>query len=182
MFKVDLGMGAELRPLEPWQAEEFLLHMDRARKFVDPWISWASRSTDLESATATLRKYADLQARGEGRILGIWLGGVLVGGVMAFNFDGGSGICEVGCWLEPAGTGRGLITRAAGLLIDWLITERGIHRVEWHCRTDNVASSNVARRLGLTHEGTLRDNYRWQGARHDTEVWSILAPEWSRGA
>ena len=31
MFAISLGDdGAELRPLEPWQAEEFLAHMDRA--------------------------------------------------------------------------------------------------------------------------------------------------------
>ncbi|WP_308208438.1 GNAT family N-acetyltransferase [Paractinoplanes aksuensis] len=179
MFKVDLGGSAELRPLEPWQAEEFLAHMERARATVDPWIPWASRSTDLESARKTLQRYADLQAGGEGRILGVWLEDVLVGGVMAFNLDPHSGVVEVGCWLEPAGTGRGLITRAAERLIDWLITERGVHRVEWHCRPDNVASSNVARRLGMTHEGTLRANFPWQGVRHDSEIWAVLAPEWS---
>ncbi len=54
MYKVDLGGGAELRPLEPWQAEEFLAHMDRARETVDPWIPWAGVSTDLASARKTL--------------------------------------------------------------------------------------------------------------------------------
>lgn len=179
VFKVDLGEGAELRPLEPWQAEEFLAHMNRARATVDPWIPWASRSTDLQTARETLQRYADLQARGEGRILGIWLADVLVGGTMAFNLDPQAGVCEIGCWLEPAGTGRGLITQASTHLIDWLITERGVHRVEWHCRPDNVASSNVARRLGMTHEGTLRANFPWQGVRHDSEIWAVLAPEWS---
>ena len=31
MFSVPLGENAQLRPLEPWQAAEFLEHMDRAR-------------------------------------------------------------------------------------------------------------------------------------------------------
>jgi ribosomal-protein-serine acetyltransferase len=178
VFKVELGGGAELRPLEPWRAGEFLAHIDRARATVDPWIPWASRSTDRESARTTLQKYADLQARGEGLILGIWLDRVLVGGVMTFGYDPASGVCEVGCWLEPSGTGRGLITKAAGLLIEWLIRERGVYRIEWHCRPDNVASSNVARRLGMKHEATLRANFVWKGARHDTEIWAVLAPEW----
>jgi hypothetical protein len=46
VFAIVLDDGAELRPLEPWQAEEFLTHLDRARAAVDPWIPWASRSTD----------------------------------------------------------------------------------------------------------------------------------------
>ena len=107
MFTTDLGDGAELRPLEPWQAAEFLAHMDRARETVDPWIPWASVNHDLASASATLQRYADLQARDAGRLYGIWLDGTLVGGTMFVSFDAKSGQCEIGCWLEPAATGHG---------------------------------------------------------------------------
>ena len=178
MLNVDLGGGAELRTLEPWQAEEFIAHMDRARETVDPWIPWASVSTDLASARKTLQRYADGQARDAARIYGIWLDGVLVGGTMFVSFDARDGNCEIGCWLEPAATGRGLITRAVRLLIDYALVTRGLHRVEWHCRTDNTASSNVARRLGMTLDGTLRASFPWKGVRHDTEIWALLAADW----
>jgi ribosomal-protein-serine acetyltransferase len=177
MFSVPLGAGAELRPLEPWQAEEFLEHMDRARATVDPWIPWASVSTDLASARVTLQRYADLAARDAGRLYGIWLDGTLVGGTMFVAFDATSGICEVGCWLEPAGQGRGLITDAARMLVDWALRTRGLHRVEWHCRPDNTASSNVARRLGMRLEGVLRESYPYAGVRHDMEIWALLASD-----
>ncbi|AGZ44927.1 GNAT family N-acetyltransferase [Actinoplanes friuliensis] len=179
MFAIDLGGGAELRPLEPWQATEFLAHMDRARETVDPWIPWAGVSTDLTTATATLQRYADKQAHDTGRLLGIWLDGTLVGGTMFVDFDTRFGTCEVGCWLEPAGTGRGLITKAVALLIDWAIVQRGIYRVQWHCRPDNTASSNVARRLGMSVDGVLRGDFIHKGVRYDTEVWSLIAPDWT---
>jgi RimJ/RimL family protein N-acetyltransferase len=108
----------------------------------------------------------------------MWLDGVLVGGTMFVAFDTESGNCEIGCWLEPSATGRGLITKAVRVLIDWALVTRGLHRVEWHCRPDNVQSSNVARRLGMTLDGTMRASYPWKGIRHDTEVWSMLAPDW----
>jgi ribosomal-protein-serine acetyltransferase len=178
MYAIDLGGGAELRPLQPWQAEEFLAHLDRARELVDPWIPWASRSTDLESATATLQRYADLTARDAGGLHGIWLDGTLVGGTMFVAFDAQAGTCEVGCWLERAATGRGLITRAAGILIDWAVVRRGVYRVEWLCRPDNTASAAVARRLGMQLDGVLRAAFPYGGVRHDIQVWSVTAPEW----
>jgi ribosomal-protein-serine acetyltransferase len=178
MFAVDLGGGAELRTLEPWQAEEFLAHMERARESVDPWIPWAGVSTDLVSARATLQRYADKRAADTGGIYGIWLDGVLVGGTMFVAFDTRSGNCEIGCWLEPAGTGRGLVTEAVRRLLDWALVTRGLYRAEWHCRPDNVASSNVARRLGMTLDGTLRGSFPWKGVRHDSEIWAVLAPDW----
>ena len=177
MFTTDLGDGAELRPLEPWQATEFLAHMDRARETVDPWIPWASVNHDLASATATLQRYADLQARDAGRLFGIWLDGTLVGGTMFVSFDTRFGQCEIGCWLEPAGTGRGLVTRAARILIDWALDTRGLHRVEWRCRPDNTASAAVAQRLGMRLEGTLREVFPWHGERHDNQVWALVATD-----
>ncbi|WP_144122348.1 GNAT family N-acetyltransferase [Catellatospora sichuanensis] len=179
MFALPLGDGAELRPLEPWQAEEFLAHMDRARADVDPWIPWASRSTDLDSARATLQRYADMQAAGTGRILGIWLDGTLVGGTMLFSVNAEFGNGEIGVWLEPAGQGRGLITRACRALLDWAFRERGLSRVEWQTRPDNARSLAVAARLGMTREGVLRESYPYRGKRHDSEVWSVLAREWT---
>lgn len=178
MFALALGDGAELRPLQPWHAEEFLAHIDRGRASIDPWIPWASRSTDLASARATLRSYADAQARDEKYIYGIWLEGTLVGGVMFTHFDAPSGVCEIGCWLEPAGEGRGLVTRASRQLIDWAVTRRGMHRIEWRASASNVRSTNVARRLGMTLDGVLRQASPWQGRRHDIEIWSLLADEW----
>ncbi|MET8147693.1 GNAT family protein [Actinoplanes sp. NPDC049668] len=179
MFAIDLGDGAELRPLEPWQVPEFLAHMDRARASVDPWIPWAGVSTDLTTASATLQRYADMMARDAGRLYGIWLDGTLVGGTMFVDFNVKDGNCEIGCWLEPAGTGRGLITKAVARLIDWAIVDRGIYRVQWHCRPDNTASSNVARRLGMRVDGVLRGEYLYKGVRYDTEVWSLIAPDWT---
>ena len=179
MFKADLGDSAEMRPLEPWMAAEFLAHMDRARETVDPWIRWASVSHDLDSARRTLQRYADQQAATGAGLYGIWLDGTLVGGVLFGSFDIDSGNCEIGCWLEPAGTGRGLVTRACRVLIDYAVVARGLHRVEWHCRTDNKASSGIARRLGMRLDGVLREQYLWKGVRHDAEVWSLLAPEWA---
>jgi len=181
MYAIDLGNGAELRPLEPWQAPEFLAHMDRARGTVDPWIPWAGLSTDLPTATATLQRYADKAAADAGRLYGIWLDGTLVGGTMFVHFNAASSSCEVGCWLEPAAQGRGLVTKAVRLIIDWAMEVRGIYRVEWHCRTDNVASSSVARRVGMHLDGVLRGDFLYRGVRHDTQVWSLIAPDRQAG-
>ena len=178
MFALSLGDGAELRPLQPWQVEEFLAHMDRARDTVDPWIPWASVNSDLDSARASLQRYADGQAADTKYLYGIWLDGTLVGGVMFVNFDTATGICEIGCWLEPAGEGRGLVNRVSQQLIRWAFAERGMNRIEWRTSTVNKRSSNAARRLGMKLDGVLREAFPYKGERLSKEVWSLLADEW----
>ncbi|MEU3463814.1 GNAT family protein [Streptomyces sp. NPDC006733] len=178
MFAKSLGDGAELRPLEPWQAEEFLAHMDRGREYVGQHVGLPDATPDLDSTRAWLQSYADKTATDTGRLYGIWLDGLLVGGVLFRLFDTQTGTCEAGCWLEPAASGRGLVTRAARVIIDWAVEERGMHRVEWLVSSKNTPSINVAKRLGMSRDGVLRESFLYRGVRQDTEVWSVLAPEW----
>ncbi|WP_030824442.1 GNAT family N-acetyltransferase [Streptomyces hygroscopicus] len=182
MYAMSLGEdGAELRPLEPWRAGEFLAHMDRGREFIGRYIALADAVTDLESARAYLQGYADKTAADTGRIHGIWTDGKLVGGVLFRTMDIAQGTAEAGCWLEPSAVGKGLVTRAARLIIDWAVEERGVHRVEWRAAAANEASLAVARRLGMTRDGVLREGSCHRGTRYDVEIWSVLAPEWRAG-
>ncbi|MEU5159809.1 GNAT family protein [Streptomyces sp. NPDC020875] len=182
MFAIPLrtrdGERAELRPLEPWQSEEFYAHVERGREFIGRYIGFADAAADPAGARTLLQRYADRQAAGGGRIYGIWLDGTLVGGVLFVSLDDKAGTCEVGCWLEPAAVGRGLVTQSVRILIDWAVDARGVHRVEWVAASANTASVNVARRLGLRRDGVLRESFPHRGERYDMEVWSVLAPEW----
>ncbi|AEM84870.1 GCN5-related N-acetyltransferase [Streptomyces violaceusniger Tu 4113] len=179
MYAIPLGEdGAELRPLEPWQAEEFLTHMDRGRESIGRYIALADAVSDLESARAFLQGYAAKAAADTGRIYGIWTDGKLVGGVLFRTMDINQGTAEAGCWLEPSAVGKGLVTRACRVIIDWAVEERGIHRVEWIAAAANEASIAVARRLGMTKDGVLRESNLHRGEWQDREIWSVLAPEW----
>ena len=70
------------------------------------------------------------------------------------------------------------MTRAVAAMLDWALLVRGLHRAEWHCVPENLASRAVAERLGMNLEGTLRESWEHAGRMWDTEVWAVLAPEW----
>jgi len=178
MLFMPLTDDAELRALEPWQAPEFARHVAAARDHLMEWLPWGESAAEVEGAEKLLQRYADAQARGEGRILGIWVDDKLVGGALFRVWEQSMGMCDLGVWLAPEAVGRGLITRASTVMIDWAFRVRGMHRVEWRCATGNTRSSAVARRLGMTREGVLREAFPLRGVRHDTEVWAVLASEW----
>jgi ribosomal-protein-serine acetyltransferase len=180
MYAVRITENAELRPLEPWQSSEFLAHVENARTNIEPYIPWSEVVVDEESARSFLQRYAERQAADEGRIYGIWLDGELVGGVLFRTFDAAWGSCEIGVWLAAEAEGRGLITRAAQQLIDWAIGVRGLTRVEWRCVPTNERSVAVAKRLGMTAEGTLRQAFPYRGELHDVQIWALVRDEWDR--
>ncbi|MFL6120375.1 GNAT family N-acetyltransferase [Actinophytocola sp.] len=178
MLSLRLAGDAELRALEPWQAEELAEHVAAAQEFLDPWLPWVDSVATPDGAARLLQRYADAQARGEGRIFGIWVDGKLSGGVLFRVWDAATGVCEVGVWLAPEVTGQGLVTRAVTHMIDWAFHVRGMHRVEWRCASTNEPSRRTAQRLGMTLDGTLREASQHKGKRYDVEVWSVLAAEW----
>jgi ribosomal-protein-serine acetyltransferase len=179
VLALPLGDGAELRALEPWQADEFAAHIDRIRDHLAPWVPLAESVVDVDSARETLKRYADMQATDTGRLYGIYLDGMLVGGTLFRVFESRWGRCEVGVWLAPEAEGRGLVTRAVTQMIDWAVDVRGMQRVEWQNDPRNARSRAVAQRLGMTLEGVLRSTFVIGGRRGDTEVWAVLADEWT---
>ncbi len=182
MLSLSLTDDAELRALEPWQATELAEHVTASKEHLAHWLPWVDTVSEPAGAATMLQRYADEQAKGNGRIHGIWVDGKLAGGVLFRVWDNKSGMCEVGVWLAPDAVGRGLVTRAATVMIDWAFRARGMHRAEWRCAAGNERSIAVARRLGMTKEGTLREAFAHNGTRHDVEVWAVLATEWAQRA
>ena len=178
MLSLPLGAGAELRPLEPWQAEEFAVHVDQVREHLLPWIPFAGTVSDVDSARRYLQRFADLQARDAGRLYGIWWDGALAGGTLFRTFDADLRVCEIGVWLAPQAQGHGLVTSAVRAMIDWAVRVRGMRRVEWRCDARNERSIAAAKRLGMRLDGVLRSAFELNGERSDTQVWSVLADEW----
>jgi ribosomal-protein-serine acetyltransferase len=177
MFHLPLGPGAELRPLEPYEAPTFLALIEREREHFGQWLPWAISIDDEAKAKDFLDRLADRQSAGQGRGYAIWLHDEMVGGLLFRVFNVEAGNCEIGVWLAKQATGRGLITTGANHLIDWAFTERGMRRVEWHTASGNLPSSAVARRLGMQCDGILREAFDYRGTRHDVEVWSLLATD-----
>jgi ribosomal-protein-serine acetyltransferase len=177
MFSVALDDTADLRPLEPHQSLLFLTLIEREREHLGTWLPWGAEIDTEEKARAFVQRYADRQAADQGRACAIWLDGEMVGGALFRTFDTKSGNCELGVWLAVHATGRGLISKACNILIDWAFHERGMFRVEWHVASGNALSIRVAERLGMQRDGVLRQAYPYRDSRHDEEIWSLLATD-----
>lgn len=64
---------------------------------------------------------------------------------------------ELGCYLHRSARGRGLSVELTREVLRYAFHELGLHRVELRCDPRNKASMAVARKLGMTFEGILRD-------------------------
>lgn len=114
------------------------------------------------------------QRAGRALVMKLEIGGEIAGQFSLTNVTHGamsSGM--LGYWLAEKWAGRGLATFTCAAIIDLVIGELGLHRVEVVIRPENSASLGVARKLGLHREG-LRPRYMHiDGAWADHEAFSI---------
>jgi [ribosomal protein S5]-alanine N-acetyltransferase len=88
----------------------------------------------------------------------------------------GADDCEasIGYWLAPDARGRGLVTEAASLLIEWSFEHLDLERIEFAILPDNLASQRVAQRLGATPEGLRQRSHQSTDTRWwPMTIWSL---------
>ncbi len=90
------------------------------------------------------------------------------GGTLSLR-DQGARRAEVAFGAHPAIRGRGAMTTAINLLLDWGFSERNLETVSWLANEGNIASRRVAWKTGFTFGGTVR---RWLNHRGEyTNAW-----------
>ncbi len=153
-----LGDDFCLTPVDPADGPELWVAIDASRSHLERWLPWVpfnntpvasqryaeSCSADWDSGRAVRLAIRD---RATHQLLGI---------VGLDNCVHIHKSCELGYWLHRDAVGRGLMTRAASVALEFAFSELGIHRVRCAAATDNDPSLAVIRRLGFHFEGVAR--------------------------
>lgn len=113
-----------------------------------PWMPWASRYSRDDAVQFTSQSEHDWEA-GVAYQYAITTNDVVVGSCGLMRRIGPGGL-EIGYWLHPAYTGRGLATAAVAALVRQAFALPDIERVEIVHDQANIASGGIPRRLGFT--------------------------------
>jgi RimJ/RimL family protein N-acetyltransferase len=85
---------------------------------------------------------------------------------------------EIGYWAHPDARGRGVVTRAMGLVLRHLFEEVGVRRVSAGAAVDNTASRHVIEANGLREFGIERLGTVVATGRADIAWYDVLIEEW----
>ncbi|MEK0313405.1 GNAT family N-acetyltransferase [Cohnella sp. 56] len=157
----------------------------RNRAFFEPF---EPIRPDREFASEGIRDLLSQDAlhweRGSGYGFGIFLGGEdkLVGRVNLSNVVRGAWeSCTVGYYLDKDMNGRGLMTEALGLALEYAFGEAGLHRVQAAVMPRNLPSIRVVEKNGFRYEGLaeyyLKINGRWE----HHHIYSLTREHWTPG-
>ena len=114
----------------------------------------------------------------------IVLDGAGMGGIV-LTVDSQHETGEIDYALAKSHWGQGLMTEAAGAVVDWGFAQRRLHRISSQLDIRNRRSRRVLEKLGMVREGvsrSLRKDPRPGYPRIDVASYSLLREQWAQAA
>ena len=169
-----------VRCYQPSDARLLAESVSESVEHLKPWMPWAHAEpepfVEKEKRVVRFRGMFDLN---ENYVYGIFnkQETKLIGGT-GLHPRLGKNELEIGYWIHKDYTRRGLVTESTAALVKVAFELIQIHRIEIHCNPRNIASASVPRKLGFTHEGTLRAKTPFLDHWNDSMVWGLLDTEY----
>lgn len=98
-------------------------------------------------------------------------------GTLELHLQGHNNSAEIGFTQNRHYWGNGYITEAAKLVLEVAFNKLQLTRVYAGCDVNNPASAKTLERIGMTYEGTFRQDHEFNGAYVDSKYYSILKSE-----
>lgn len=180
VYRVQTGRLV-IRCWEPKDAPLLKEAVDCSIDHLLPWLPWAKHEPQsVEEKTELLRGFRGRYDLDQDYVLAIFdrdetqvLGGT------GFHPRHGRNEQELGYWVRADRAGQGIVTEAITALLWVGFRIEGFSRLEIRCEPANRASAAIPRKLGFTHEGTLRGkNLAGTDQPRDTMVWGLLQDEY----
>lgn len=145
-----------------------------------PWMPWAhNEPTPFEEKIQGVKRFRGRFDLNEEYVYGIFNPDEtkLLGGT-GFHTRIGDNQLEIGYWIHKDYINKGLVTESTAALVKVAFEIVHVHRLEIHCDPGNLASASIPRKLGFTHEGTLRAKTPFLDRWSDSMVWGLLETEY----
>jgi ribosomal-protein-serine acetyltransferase len=127
-----------LEPVGPRHTNALFEAVAESSAELRPWLFWAV-DYSLDKSRQFTRRCADLWGVAEWTFA-ICESDQLIGCVGLDSYEPFLSRAEIGYWLRTDRAGRGLMTEAAGAVVDFAFGELKLHRIELHADTRNAAS------------------------------------------
>ena len=178
MIKFRIDDELVLREFTEADAERVFTAVKDNYEHLRIFMIWSKPDYSLVDAREFIAKSIEDAKQNKSLGFGIFRAESLIGAIGFSRFDTSTGTTEIGYWIDHREEGKGIMSRASQLLIEYAFTELKLNRVEIRCSTENRRSAAVPERLGFLKEGVLRQSQLIKGRLHDFLVFGLLASEW----
>jgi ribosomal-protein-serine acetyltransferase len=169
----------ELRIATESDAATLFQLVEKNREHLRAWLPWLDETTSIQDEIEFIHGQLIRHQKTDGSLFLIWYQGRTIVGTLSVNqVDHGNQTGWIGYWLDRGHTGKGIMTRAVGAIVDVLLVSCGFNRVVIEIGVGNSASMAIPLRLGFREEGKSIER-QWMYDRWvDSLQFAITAREW----
>ena len=169
----------ELRIATESDAATLFQLVEENREHLRAWLPWLDETTSIQDEIEFIHGQLIRHQKTDGSLFLIWYQGRTIVGTLSVNqVDHGNQTGWIGYWLDRGHTGKGIMTRAVGAIVDVLLVSCGFNRVVIEIGVGNSASMAIPLRLGFREEGKSIER-QWMYDRWvDSLQYAITAREW----
>lgn len=102
----------------------------------------------------------------------------VIGAISLKGIDHDHSHAELGYWIGRPFWNNGYATEAGKAILNFAFQELGLYRVHAHHLSRNPSSGRVLEKLGMKHEGHLRQHIRKWEILEDIDLFGVLADGW----
>jgi len=177
MFSYKLDSNLRLELPDPKDAKEATEVVRRNLSHLKPWMPWAVDEYSEDHARDWIRRTRETFASDGSFNALIILNDRIIGSIGFHDFDRRNRHASIGYWIDKEEEGKGIITLACKVFIDYAFKELDINRIEIRCSSKNFRSAAVPERLGFKKEGLLRQAELLPDGFHDLNIYALLAED-----
>nr|WP_228024535.1 GNAT family protein [cf. Phormidesmis sp. LEGE 11477] len=167
-----------LRPLALADTDALFALTDANRSYLRQWLPWLDSNLNSKDTRAFIKQKIEKAYLCQELVSAIFYDHIIVGLIGLHDINWSNRSSSIGYWLDAAHQGKGVMTLACQSMIDYGFTTLNLNRIDICCAVGNDRSEAVAKRLGLTYEGTLREAEWLYDHFVDLKVNSMLRYEW----
>lgn len=155
---IDIDTHIKLVQLQTSQADRLFELTDNNRDYLGEFLPWVPYVKTVDDSRKHIEETLENRAKGSTFTYGIAYDGEVVGDISLRNMKDVSRSPEIGYWISPDYSGKGLTTRSVQALTKIGLEALGLEEIIIRANPDNVASNKVAEKSGYILVGNEADD------------------------
>lgn len=179
MFYYTIDNRLSMRQIQLTDANAMFAAVENSREELREWLSWIDRTKRPSDCLAFIDMCLQSASHKQALHVGIFEDRKFIGTISYNYIDWQNGSTSIGYWLDPACQGKGIMTTAIQVMIDYAFYTLGLNRIEIRAATHNKKSRAIPERLRFQKEGVIRQGEWLRDHYEDLIVYGLLAREWA---
>jgi len=180
MDKLFVNNKIELERLKITHTFQVFQAIDTNREFLSPWLPFVQDNENQEDTEAFIESVTSRSPDRRDEVFVIWYEFHFAGLIGFRDTDRVNLKTEIGYWVIESMIGKGIVTQATKVLIDFAFMSMGMNRITIRCGVGNTKSAAIPKRLGFSFEGIELEGEKHHRRFIDLEVFSLLKRDWGK--